>query len=249
MMRLVFLPTTVPRRAAFTLIELLVVIVIIGILAAMIFPALGLIQRRGYETKTVSNMRQMGLALITYSGDNNYQLPSRVNASPDGTLPDKWPRVLHPYIQDLNIYGAPLADVGGKSYKVTNPQLYLDNNTNYTSYIYNGGNDVQDFGASGSFPRLNSITELNATILLGIPLPQANNFYMDFAEQNNSQILNKTAFADGTPYVFCDGSVRTLVAATRVGNTPVNNSARPPNSGTYTDWLWLFNKSRSDLIK
>ena len=249
MIRPVFLPTTIARRAAFTLIELLVVIVIIGILAAIILPTFGLMQRRGYETKTVSNMRQMGLALLTYSGEHDYQLPSRVNAAPNGTQADKWPRVLRPYIQDLNLYGAPLADIGGKTYKVTDLQLYLDNNTNYTSYIYNGGNDVQDFGASGNFPRLNSLTELNNTILLGIPLPRANNFYMDFAEQNNSQILNKTAFADGSPYVLCDGSVRTMVARSRSGNTPINNSARPPDSGTYTDWLWLFNKSRSELIK
>ena len=249
MMRYVAPQKTVFHRTAFTLIELLVVIVIIGILAGIILPTFGLIQRRGYETKTLSNERQMGLALLAYSGDNNYQLPNRVNAAPDGSVADKWPRVLQPYVQDLNLYGCPLLDVGGKTYKVTNLQLYLDNTTNYTSYIYNGGNDVQQFGASGNFPRLNSIGELNETILLGIPLPQANNFYMDFTEQNNSKILNKTAFVDGTPYVFCDGSARVLQAATKIGNTTVNNAAEPPNSAIYTDWLWLFNKTRTDLIQ
>ena len=232
-------------RAAFTLIELLVVIGIVGILAALLLPMYGTIQRRGSETKTLSNMRQLGMALLSYSGDNSYLLPNRVQPSSDGTASsDKWPRVLQPYLQDLRVYGCPLADVGGKSYAVSDPQLYLDNNTNYTSYIYNGGNDAQPYGASGSFPRLNGISELTATILLGIPLPRANNFYMDFAEQNNSQILNKAAFADGTPYVFCDGSVRDLQVVAKVDNTQ-----RPPDSGTYTDWLWLFNKDRGDLIK
>ena len=233
------------RRAAFTLIELLVVIGIVGILAALILPIYGTVQAKGNETKTLSNMRQMGIALLAYSGDNNYLLPNRVqSAGNDGTVADKWPRVLQPYLQDLHIYGCPLADVGGKSYKVTDLQLYLDNNTNNTSYIYNGGNDVQEFGQSGSFPRLNSLSQLTNTILLGIPLPRANNYYMDFAEQNNSMILNKTAFSDGTPYVFCDGSVRTLKVVAKVDNTK-----EPPDSGTYTDWLWLFNKDRVDLIK
>ena len=249
MMRYVSLQRSSFCQTAFTLIELLVVITIVAILAGILLPTFGLIQKRGYETKTLSNMRQMGIAFLAYSGDNNYQLPSRANAAADGTTPDKWPRTLRPYLQDLRVYGSPIADVGGKTYKVTDPQFYLNNGTNYTSYIYNGGNDVVTFGTNGNFPRLNGITELNATILLGIPLPQANNFYMDFAEQNNSQILNKKAFDDGTPYMFCDGSVRVLTAAVKVGNVPVNNKQRPPDSGTYTDWLWLFNKSHSDTIQ
>ena len=225
------------------MIELLVVIGIVGILAAVVLPTYGVVQRRANETKTLSNMRQMGTALLSYSGDNNYLLPNRVQPVDGAAAADKWPRVLQPYLQDLRVYGCPLADVGGKSYAVTNPQLYLDNGTNYTSYIYNGGNDTQPYGASGAFPRLNGISELNSTILLGIPLPRANNFYMDFAEQNNSKILNKTAFPDGTSYVFCDGSVRDLQVVANVDNTK-----RPPDSGTYTDWLWLFNKERSDII-
>ena len=249
MMRPMALQRSSFYRTAFTLIELLVVITVVAILAGILLPTFGLIQKKGYETKTLSNMRQMGVAFLAYSGENNYLLPSRANANPDGTVPDKWPRTLRPYLQDLRVYGSPIADVGGKTYKVTDPQLYLNNSTNYTSYIYNGGNDVVPMGTNGGFPRLNGIAELTQTILLGIPLPQANNFYMDFAEQNNSQILNKQAFDNGTPYMFCDGSVRVLTAATKAGNVPVDNKKRPPDSATYTDWLWLFNKSHSDTIQ
>ncbi len=232
-------------QIAFTLIELLVVITIVAVLATLVLPMLGRIQVRGYETKTMSNMRVMGVALLTYAGDNSYQLPGRVAAVPGSPEEDvRWPVLLKPYIQDLTIYCSPIPDANGKSYKVTDQTLYTSNKTNYTSYIYNGGND-QATDASGNitYPRLNVIGQPSQTILLGVPLPQANNFYMDFTEGNNSQILNKTAFGDGTPYVFADGSSRTLAVVAKEINT-----AEPKSSGAYTDWLWLFDKSQTSII-
>ena len=233
------------RFRGFTLVELLVVIVIIAVLAAITLPLYSTIQNKGYETKTLSNMRQMGIGLLAYAADNSYKLPNRVVPPANGgDEADKWPRLLHPYLQDLRVYGSPVPDTGGKSYKVDRPDLYLDNDTNYTTYIYNGGNDVQSFGTSGEFPRLNTLTTGSNVILLGVPKPRANNFYMDFAEKNNDQVLNKAAFPGGTPYVFCDGSSRFLKVVAKVSNT-----AEPPDSGTYTDWLWLFNKDSASVIQ
>ena len=224
----------------------MVVIVILSILAALALPIYGKVIGKGHETQTLSNMRQMGIALLSYAGENNYQLPNRVQPATDGgTVPDKWPRLLRPYVQDLRVYGSPIPDTGGKTYKVSDPTKYLNNDVNFTSYIYNGGNDVQTYNSGTQpFPRLNILTEASQVILLGVPQPQANNFYMDFDEKNNSKILNKQAFDDGTTYVFCDGSTRNLKVVANVANT-----ARPPDSATYTDWLWLFDKTRADIIK
>lgn len=234
------------RRGAFTLLELVVVIVILAVLAALVLPLYGRIQAKGYETQTISNMRQMGIALLSYAGDNNYMLPNRVQPPPGGGQEaDKWPRSLHPYLPDLRIYGSPVPDTGGKTYKVADPQNFLNNKTNYTSYIYNGGNDVQPFGTdTQAFPRLNTISQASNVIMLGIPRPQANNFYMDFAEKNNDDILNKQAFGDGTPYIFCDGSLRTLHVVAKI-----SNEQAPPTPDAYTDWLWLFDKTRGDIIQ
>ena len=64
------------KTRGFTLIELLVVIAIIAILAAMLLPALQSARERGRRGSCISNLKQIGTALMQYAQDNREKMPS-----------------------------------------------------------------------------------------------------------------------------------------------------------------------------
>lgn len=63
------------RREAFSLVELLVVIAIIGVLVALLVPALGRAKERAHRASCLNNLRQIVVAVHLYAGDYNGFLP------------------------------------------------------------------------------------------------------------------------------------------------------------------------------
>ena len=64
------------EKKGFTLIELLVVIVIIAILAAMLLPALSQTREKARQAYCMNNLKQIGMAIIMYTGDWNEFYPT-----------------------------------------------------------------------------------------------------------------------------------------------------------------------------
>lgn len=64
---------------AFTLMEMLVVIVIVGILAGLLLPALAGAKKHAQRTTCLNNLKQISLAVQAYAGANGDNLPAATN--------------------------------------------------------------------------------------------------------------------------------------------------------------------------
>jgi len=112
------------RRNAFTLIELLVVIAIIAILAAILFPVFASARAKARQTACMSNMKQLGLAVIQYIQDYDETYPGGIdlNCSPatpcgyggvaftttNNTPPGTgWAGQVYPYVKSLGAFLCP----------------------------------------------------------------------------------------------------------------------------------------------
>ncbi len=87
------------RPAGFTLIELLVVIAIIGILIALLLPAVQKVREAANRTSCTNNLKQLGIALLNYHDSNN-GFPPDFRDSPKTS----WTPFMLPYIEQDNLY-------------------------------------------------------------------------------------------------------------------------------------------------
>ena len=87
------------KQTGFTLIELLVVIAIIAILASMLLPALARAKSEAQATRCMANMKNWGMALNMYIGENNNFFPffAANESATEGTIPFIFDN-LYPYV-------------------------------------------------------------------------------------------------------------------------------------------------------
>ena len=101
------------KRNAFTLIELLVVIAIIAILAAILFPVFAQAKAAAKRTSDLSNVKNITLGTILYSGDADDNLPPMWIVQDWGqdagnrNLIVSWKDGVLPYIKNGGVYAQP----------------------------------------------------------------------------------------------------------------------------------------------
>jgi prepilin-type N-terminal cleavage/methylation domain-containing protein len=105
---------TRPHRRAFTLIELLVVISIIGVLVALLLPAVQSAREAARRAQCVNNLKQIGVALFNYEGSIGTFPPGYIDAqnNPNNT-PDLdmgqgwgWAALLLPFVEQQPLYNS-----------------------------------------------------------------------------------------------------------------------------------------------
>jgi prepilin-type N-terminal cleavage/methylation domain-containing protein/prepilin-type processing-associated H-X9-DG protein len=116
------------KKKGFTLIELLVVIGIIGVLAAIILPAMRAAREKARTATCLNNLHQIGVALQQYTNDFSGLLPHEDDKDPPNSC---WYYLIDPYLETRGLEDAEINDVklcpGVAKAKVTRAESYKMN--------------------------------------------------------------------------------------------------------------------------
>jgi len=119
-----------PSRPAFTLVELLVVIAIIGILIALLLPAIHAARESARRAKCKNNLKQIALAIAQYEEAHEVLPPG--NSSPSAPASHGWSTFtkLLPFLEQEPLYDA--IDFSQRAYSDQPPAAWVAVNAPYT---------------------------------------------------------------------------------------------------------------------
>jgi prepilin-type N-terminal cleavage/methylation domain-containing protein len=209
------------RGSGFTLVELLVVIAIIGILVALLLPAVQAAREAARRTQCSNQLKQMGTAIHNYASAKKEKLPafnSFEGLNPAGPGWSTFWTNLYPYMEHYN-------DLG--------PEIAAGSNAVWGNGCHDDVLDIMNCPSDYSIQN-NGV---------GIPgwatLSYAANYYM-FATQN---ILDPVAGWEASPKYklgnFIDGTANTIGVLERFSNFPAHSwSSLRMHPSDHTHWGW-----------
>jgi prepilin-type N-terminal cleavage/methylation domain-containing protein len=146
------------RRPAFTLVELLVVIAIIGVLVALLLPAVQAAREAARASQCKNSLKQLGLALHGYHDVMN-QLPAGwIGNGPEGPPGWGWPTALLPYFEQKNLadsgirFNLPIDNAQNRSARETVLPLLLCPSDGHAKQFTIGADDAPGANIDGGTP-------------------------------------------------------------------------------------------------
>ncbi len=238
--------TTTQRPHAFTLIELLVVIAIIAVLAAILFPVFAQAREKARQTACMSNLRQIGTAVLMYAQDYDETLV----ATELGDEPEYfWGDMITPYTHNRQILACPSAlnklqfsaPVAGFPQGISREWSY--------NYAVNDVRDTQGKRLGAAYQPLAAITKPSETLLIVDGWSAASDPEAEAGGEPERHEIRWTlgkrdavhdALQDGNPlhqarfnFVACDGHAKTRDRKKNADGT---------YSGGTKDIEWLANQ-------
>lgn len=136
------------KNRGFTLIELLVVIAVISILAALLFPVLLSARERGRQAACISNLHQLGTALMLYVQDNDEHFMTGTPITGSKVVYYGWAGPFYSYVKSPLVFKCPDDDT--QDTIINNQKAYA------VSYFMN------EFMSGSNYPNGLSLSEFVA---------------------------------------------------------------------------------------
>jgi len=224
------------KRRGFTLIELLVVIAIIAILAAILFPVFSRAREQARKAACMSNMKQIGTALMLYCQDWDETYPMgafgmRWNAPCGDPAPvhSTWRVMIQPYLKSWDVFIC--------------PSVYENWNRNWYCGCGIGPGCEEFFRAIPGVPRFMDY-QYNSGTFCGMPkkmaqlkapanviiVTEAVCAHLFYAPLNCWLVFANNPHGGGKNYIFADGHVKWLKPQQTTSPTNLWGEDLPPGT-------------------
>ncbi len=185
------------KTAAFTLVELLVVITVLAVLAALGFSVTGVATQKMHSTKCLNSLRQIGVAMQVYAGENDGRLPDTGHLRAEDGTSHSWIHTLSPYLGPGLIGRCPA-------------------NTISRAAVTYGWNDLLADSSGQGLP-IRRVRTPASTLVVGEASDTYTSEHFHFAGARTRVTYNQFKSAvgverhgTGANYLFADGHIETL---------------------------------------